>query len=427
VSQTGDLVRYTVTATNTGDVAVDKLFVIDLVPDEVDVVSAPISPVVLATELGRHRGHEDVVWNVGSLAAGRSIDLVWTGRVAHAGDMRAVNVGVAKAAAGAVKARTATTTYVATAATPATNNPPFAPRSRRVAVEGAALARPFEAPAGAVIPFTGFDAVPWLLIAAGLAVAGAGIFATALTVPSGGPARRVDPKLLATTLGLAALLVTACTSAPTGPEAGGASPSVTGGIQVKGKVVTRRAQPSPTAATSPAPASPQAGGATTPTPETAPSPGASPTLTSPVAAVAPAAPTVKVVHIGLTDLPVAHLGSKGGDNALDYAWDENAGSIVHASSSLSFVRDEKVQLLSSLHPVHGRIVVDATIVNDSGMRRLAVDGRIRHGIVSGSRTVATLRSAPIHVVLAPHGSTSVRFSYALPTGDYSVISSFLSE
>jgi hypothetical protein len=344
--------------------------------------------------------------------------------------MRAVNVGVARAATDGVKARTSTTTYVATAATPATHNPPFAPRSRRVVIQGAALPRPFEAPAGAVIPFTGFDAVPWLLIAAGLALAGAGIVAVALGPPPRGQSRGVDPKILATTLGLAALLVTACTSAPSGPVAGGGNPSITGGIHVKGKVVTRGAQPSPTApahaATSVA-ASPQPGANSASQLTTSPSPADSPALVSSVAAVAPAAPTVKVVHIGLADLPVAHLGSKGGDNALYYAWDESAGSIVHASSSVSFMRDEKIQLLSSLHPVHGRVVVDATIVNDSGMRRLAVDGRLRHSIISGSRTIATLRSAPIHVVLAPHGSTSVRFSYVLPSGDYSVASSFLSD
>ncbi|MEA2446968.1 MAG: hypothetical protein QOK47_605, partial [Actinomycetota bacterium] len=76
---------------NTSGEEIHDVVVVDLVPDEVDVVGVPVTDSVDAVQLGVHRGQEDIVWIISSIAAGGEIELSWSGEAVAPGDLEAVN------------------------------------------------------------------------------------------------------------------------------------------------------------------------------------------------------------------------------------------------------------------------------------------------------------------------------------------------
>jgi LPXTG-motif cell wall-anchored protein len=157
------------------------------------------------------------------------------------------------------------------------------------------------------------------------------------------------------------------------------------------------------------------------------------TTTIPVPVVAPVdvptvttiVRTVDLVKLSSEDLPVQPLASRFADNAVTLDWSETAG-VVDATSSLLIGEDDGVEMVTSVAPGAGTIEVDVTLRNTTSDTRISVDGRMRH-VVSGSGGGASLESEHLEITLNPGGEATEHFSYLLPTGSYSLESSFESK
>jgi uncharacterized repeat protein (TIGR01451 family) len=433
LTQVGSMVRYVVTVTNDGSEDLEDVLVVDLAPEELEVVSVDIVDEVEAVQIGERGGQFDIVWNVGSLPAGASIDLPWDGRAVRPGDLTAVN-SVRGLLGQTETVRSASRSFLAAEGARDVDNPRFEPIEKRVVTfvdpppgpspEARSASQP-----GVVLPLTGVSLSRLAFAALLFVVAGALLVGGARLAPAG------SGRALAGMV-LAAFVFVACVSGDSSDRAA-REPLETQDPRVKGERIVRGdedATAEPTAP--PATTRPTAAPSATPAPATA-TPAAPPATSVPPAVAAPAtappvvtaAPdpepvrVVEVVRVGLEDLPVETLGSRAGDNTVSFGWDETAG-ITSATSGTRFVRGGGSELLTNLTTAGGAIVNRIELTNTHDAARLKVDGRLVHEVYSGSRLVARLRSAPIDVVLAPGGSVVARFSYLVPTGDYTVHASF---
>ncbi|MFN2588217.1 MAG: hypothetical protein ABR613_08870 [Actinomycetota bacterium] len=435
LAQVGSMVRYEVTVSNEGDDDLDDVLVVDVAPQEVDVVSVDLVDEVEAVQIGESGGRHDIVWNVGSLPAGSSVTLPWDGRAAAAGDLRAVN-SVRGLIGTTETVRSTSESFLAAEGPRDIANPPFAPIEERVVTfVDPAPSEPSSASATqpVVLPLTGASISR--IVFAGILF----VFAGALIVVGAGLAHHSSHKAIAAAL-LAAVVGVACVSGgdDSGPGAArGATPRTFGTddpradeeTEVKGERIVRGEDEGDDPGT-PAPTSPPASPpptATPPPPTTAP-PTAPPAVAAPATESAPAdaAPVrvVRTVETELEDLPVETQASRRGDNTISFAWDEAAGGITAASSGTRFDADEGSELLVDLTTARGAIVNRITLRNTAEAKRLAVRGRLVHEVYEGARLVARLRSSPIDVVLAPGGEVVARFSYLVPAGQYSILVSF---
>lgn len=440
LTQVGSMARYVVTVTNDGSEDLENVLVVDLAPQELEVVSVDIVDEVEAVQIGHNLGRYDIVWNVGSLPAGASIDLPWDGRVVRAGDLTAVN-SVRGLLGQNESVRSTSRSFLAAEGARDVKNPPFEPIEKRVVrfvdpdpvvdPQSRATTEP-----GAVLPFTGSSVPRFVLAGILFVLAGALIAGGARLAPPGAA------KPLAGAV-LAGLVFVACVSGDGDPVAGGggATPRTFGTDdprdqepRVKGERIVRGGEEDEATAapTDPPTTTPPS----TPAPATA-TPVAPPATSAPPAVVAaPTAPpatdapepepvrVVEIVRIGLEDLPVQTLGSRAGDNTVSFGWDESLGGITAASSGTRFVRGSGAELLTDLTTDDGSIVNRLTLTNTHDDARLHVKGRLVHEVYSGGRLVARLRSAAIDEVFAPGGSVVARFSYLVPTGDYVVEAHF---
>lgn len=443
LTQVGSMVRYVVTVTNTGSEDLENVLVVDLAPEELAVVSVDIVDEVEAVQIGETLGRYDVVWNVGSLPAGASVDLPWDGRVLRPGDLTAVNSVRGLLGPTNEIVRSTSRSFLAAEGPRDVDNPRFEPIEKRVVkfvqpdpVVGPA-ARSATEP-GVVLPFTGASLSRLALAGILFAVAGALLLGGARLAPAG------SGKTVAGAA-LAALVLVACVSGGDDPaeRAGGATPRTfgtddprDGEARVKGERIVRGDDGEVTAAPTAPPATTSP--AETPAPPTATAPPTAPPATSaPPVVAAPTAPpvatqapsvepvrVVEIVRIGLEDLPVESLDSRDGNNTVSFGWDETAGGITAATSGTRFVRAAGSELMTDLTTDDGAIVNRLTLTNTHDDVRLEVKGRLVHDLYSGSRLVARLRSAPIDEVLSPGGSVVANFSYLVPTGDYTVTARF---
>jgi uncharacterized repeat protein (TIGR01451 family) len=441
LAQVGSMMRYVVTVTNDGSEDLENVLVVDLAPEELEVVSVDIVDEVEAVQIGESLGRYDIVWNVGSLPAGASVELPWDGRAVRAGDLTAVN-SVRGLLGQNETVRSTSRSYLASEGPRDVANPRFEPIEKRVVtfVQPDPVASPQErgtAKPGGALPFTGASPSRYLLAGILFVVAGALLAGGARLAPAGAAKAVVGATL-------AALVLVACVSGgdDSVEGAGGASPRTFGThdprgeeARVKGERIVRgdgeaTAEPTePPSTTPPVPTSAPPG----PTPTDAPATSAPPAVaapSAPPAATAPAEPkpvrVVEVVRIGLEDLPIETLDSRAGDNTVSFGWDESAGGISAASSGTRFVRGGGAELLTDLTTKDGAIVNRLTLTNTHDDVRLYVRGRLVHEVYSGGRLVARLRSSPIDEVLSPGGSVVASFSYLVPTGDYGVEARFVS-
>ena len=434
LAQVGSTVRYVVTVTNEGSEDLEDVLVVDLAPEEIEVVSVGIVDEVEAVQIGESLGRYDVVWNVGELPAGASLDLPWEGRAVRPGDLVAAN-SVRGLIGPTETVRSTSRSFLAAEGRRDVANPRFEPIEKRVVTFVDPPPRPApraatETQPGTVLPFTGSE-MPRLVLSGILFVlAGALVLGGARLAPPG------SGKAVAAAA-VAAVVLVACVAGDEGGDAtprtfGTDDPRSTGEPQVKGERIVRGdededATPAPSRA-------PEATARPTPAPTETPAPASPPATATPppvVAAPATTAPVedpepirvVEIVRTELEDLPVETLGSRAGDNTIAFSWDESAG-IVGASSGTRFVRGSGSELFTDLTEGDGSIVNEMTLRNTHEAVRLAVRGRLVHEVFSGGRLVARLRSAPIDLVLAPGGSVSARFAYLVPGGDYAVESAF---
>lgn len=438
LTQVGSMARYVVTVTNDGSEDLENVLVVDLAPEELEVVSVDIVDEVEAVQIGHNLGRYDIVWNVGSLPAGASIDLPWDGRVVRPGDLTAVN-SVRGLLGQEENVRSTSRSFLADEGSRDVKNPPFVPIEKRVVtfVDPDPVVDPQARAAtepGVVLPFTGASLSRFAFAGIMFVIAGALVAGGARLAPAG------SGKTVAAAA-IAGLVLVACVSG--GDDAGraGSAAARTFGTddprgeepRVKGERIVRGEDGEATAAPTEPPATtpPATSAPATATPVAPPATSAPPAVvaapTAPPAATDAPAPdpvrVVEIVRIGLEDLPVETLGSRAGDNTVSFGWDESAG-ITAASSGTRFVRGAGAELLTDLTSDDGSIVNRLTLTNTHDDARLEVKGRLVHEVYSGGRLVARLRSAAIDEVLAPGGSVVARFSYLVPTGDYVVEAHF---
>lgn len=433
LTQVGSMMRYEVTVANDGAEDLENVLVVNVAPEEIDVISVDIVDEVEAVQIGDSGGRHDIVWNVGSLPAGASVVLPWDGRAARAGDLTAVN-SVRGLLGQTETVRVTSRSYLAREGARDVANPPFDPIEKRVVtfVDPPASATPMAttAPSGTVaLPVTGADVSRYAFAALLFVLSGVFLLGGA-RLASRGSARALVTAMLA------GVLLAACVSG-NDPGDGAAAPSTAStddprtDAEVKGERITRgddedERTPDPTSPPSTSPPN------TTSAPATA-SPVAPPATAAPPVVAAPTTPpvapdpepvrVVEVVRVGLEDLPVETLASRDSDNTVSFSWDEAFG-IVGATSGTRHVRGNDAELLTDLTTADGKITNQITLTSALEDERLRVQGRIVHEVYSGGRLVARLRSAPIDEVLAPRGSVVARFSYLVPTGDYTIEAAF---
>ena len=196
LSQVGSMMRYVVTVTNDGSEDLDDVLVVDLAPQELEVVSVDIVDAVEAVQIGESRGRFDIVWNVGSLPAGASVELPWDGRAIRAGDLTAVN-SVRGLLGQTETVRSTSRSFLANEGARDVANPPFEPIEKKVVrfvdppTGPSPEARAATQPGDVVLPLTGISlsrlAVAALLFTLGGAflLAGARLAPAAGTLPRG--------------------------------------------------------------------------------------------------------------------------------------------------------------------------------------------------------------------------------------------------
>ncbi len=412
LAQVGETVHYTVTVMNTGSDPVPSVQVLDFVPAEIAVVRAPG-----ATSVGAN----EIVWDVSELGPGQAVEFDWTGWVRRPGDLVAMNTVVASA--GEVEpASFEDALYLAVASSPEVTNPTGDVVRRKIVryVQPAATAPTTESAQGSVLPATGLDPSPWILI--GLTLFGLGtVFAASRTV--------AVARVGAAAVICFALIGTACVGGdepPADQEAGTEAPGdedegkdrVLGKRFDRGGVDDEDAEEEATEGEGTEADDDEGAGQEDEPEDAAPPPGPP----------EPAEPerVVEIVTVQAEDLPIVDQGSRPGDNVVNYEWDDTAGEITQATSGRRFSADQPVELLSSLGSGGGALVTEVTLTNLDRDHRLRVEGRFVLEITDGS-TSTTLTSEAVSVVLNPDGSASAEFEYRLPSGAYANSVSFRAE
>jgi uncharacterized repeat protein (TIGR01451 family) len=412
LAQVGSIVRYTVIVANNGNAAADDVIVLDLVPAEVHVLSVDLLDEVEAVQIGSTGGKDDIVWNVGELKPGQSLELTWTGRATKAGDMRAANRATVTADGG-LSASDDHDSFLAATAPAKTTNPTFDPIVKRKVI--------FRAPSedastgSGTLPFTGMNAWPYAGIGAGLIVLG-------LILVSAGR-RRGGRRWGAVGVALL-MMLTGCTSG-----SGDDEPPVVKGTRIERDDPADQQDDAPEQdageSDDPFTEGDQDGNDGTENEDV----GDDETAVAPPAPAPPAPPAppvrdVRITTIELADLPISLLGSRDGDNDIGYQWDEGAGEFVTANSSTVYTPGQTIELLTEISDTGGGIQVHVRLRNIAERERVAVRGQIVHEVFGSGGRIAKLVSDPINVVLDPGGETGADFFFMLPSGNYSAGSSF---
>ncbi len=446
----GDEVHYQLLVTNEGSSGTGPVQVIDLAPAEIDVdvgsLTMNLPPQAGSVLYGEFRGEESITWDIPRLRAGASVELTWVGRAVDPGDLTAVNRARAEVR-GTVLSRATHTTYVGHFATSATTNPVFEP-----VVESRAITRPAPVEGSGALPVTGASLTAFGAVGLLLLCAGAGL------------ARRAPPGWLrrpaASLLVIAAVVTSACVGSDEGTEP-----------QVKGQRIERNGGDGPGGSTGPEEGEPDGGGGAgedeePPGPENSgpdnagpdnagpensgpdnageadpDAGGQAPPETSDEAASAPSDPgdvaaeavdetgvvsTVVVETLQLGDLPLVRLGPLQGTNAISHAYDAAHDRLAGAASSLTLARARRpVTLLTAVDTRGPGIRAVLTLRNRTAQERLRVDGVIALTVMRAGRRIARFESRALRSVLSPGGSQTVAFSYAVPSGNYELIASFV--
>ncbi|HET7481939.1 MAG TPA: hypothetical protein VFK89_03675 [Actinomycetota bacterium] len=410
----------TVTVTNVGSAPALEVGVVDTVPGEFDVLGVPILDGLVGQNLISVGNREQIVWSVGVLEPGQSLDLPWFAQVMHEGDLAADNT-VAAASTEDVT-RNASRTYLGGSTSPQVAHNGGGDRStttkrvRRV-VRYRTRTVPDVGAGSSALPFTGAPAFPFVIGGIGAIMFGALLLLLAR--------RR---RFAIVVLCIALLAMTACVDSssdndvaqgpsPTdtvlgkrlhnngdrGTDNNGTNGDDTRGNgerskpqdRVEGKRLTRGGD--------------VAGGV----------PGTTPTQVAFHEVRVPVFRTVTVT-VPAPPTPAVPLTSLSGGNTLTFAWDEPSRTVTTATSSVVF-DDQDAEIRVDQDFGSDSISNTVTLTNVSD-HELAIDGRLVLD-VSGP-TGAHLTSPTITQTIAPGGSVTTQFRYVLPSGSYTAVPSF---
>lgn len=432
LAQVGERIDYTTHVTNNSTTDLSGVTVVAVLQPELSAQSFERVDEVDAATIGSSARGDDVVWVLKDLAPGATADLPWVAKVAKRGNLRTFTA--TKTVAPAKTKAPDTTTYLATAGRRAPHNPvpmvqkkvvtyhsEVVPAEEQPLVTVAPATGTTEGASDDGLPFTGLDAMPLLLLGVFLIVMGIGL----ALAPRAFDRRKIFIVML---VGL-----TACVAS----NQDQAGPDTTD--KVKGKRITNTttATTNPTEITLPSSdgngngngngAGGGEGPATTTTlPVEPPTGGTGPGPTTVAQAPAPTVTTIvrdaSLVTVPF-DGPSEVLQSRPGDNQVTLDWSDASG-VESAASSAMFNADSPVEILSSLSEGKGTVVIDVTLRNIQDDKRLVVKGRLFHVVEGAGGKIATLRSDPLDLVLNPNGVAEAHFTYRLPTGSYSLSSSF---
>jgi len=431
--QLGQLVNYSITVTNVGDTTLHDVAVVDRLPAEIRYHSVAFTPVVDAVQVGESGGKQDIVWVKDSLRPGRSITVTWTGCAASLGDFAAFNSVTVKADE-VRPVNGERTTYLGTAAVSSTSNPTFDPIVKARRIERT-ITKPVggDGTQGSLLPITGLENPTPLVVALVLiALGGLVLWSRRWQEPS----RKWTAIALALVLTASAACVDGDPNATaTKPDAGQSENEPKKDKKKKEEVRGRRIQKNgnkngngngngdggqtgaePGGDPSSDPVAPSLPPATGPVV-------AAPVPTTPIPTEQVTVTRRVVTTVGLGDLPIDVLGARPSDNQMSYTWNEAAGKITRATSSVGFTKGATVELMTELGFGGDQIDVTVVVRNLSRNRRLAVNGNLIHDVSGSSGSIASF-SAPVDTVLAPGGEVSARFTYLLPSGDYDATARF---
>ena len=424
--QLGELVNYSITVTNVGDTTLHDVIVVDRLPGEIRYHSVAYTPAVDAVQVGESGDEQDIVWVKNSLRPGRSITVRWTGRAASLGDFAAINSVTVKADE-VRPINEERTTYLGTVAVSGTSNPPFDPIVKTRRIERT-ITQPVEGAQGSLLPITGLeDPTPLVVALVLIALGGLALWSR----------RWREPSRKWTAIALAVVLTASAACVDNEPDAtatkpdAGQSKNEPKKDKKKQEVRGRRIQKNGNGngngdggQTGAEPGGDPSGDPVDPaSPPVAPPVVAAPAPTTPVPTEEVTVTRRVVTTIGLGDLPIDVLGARPSDNQMSYTWNEAAGKITRATSSVVFTKGATVELMTELGFGGDQIDVTVVVRNLSRNRRLAVSGNLIHDVSGSSDSIASF-SAPVDTVLAPGGETSARFTYLLPSGDYDVSARF---
>lgn len=406
VAQVGTTLTYQITLTNTASQAA-AVTVQNAVPQEVDFVSATHDPAVSGGS---------IQWSLTDLAPGSVTTLTWTGRVARAGDLDALNVVTIASAGEDVTVETHT--YLASVQglrlQRSATDPDWGTHEERRVVFRAAPPHAGETAGAstggsAQLPQTGVPALEVALIAILMLLGGLVLL---------GRGKRVAAAAM-----MVVLVMAACTSEPPVEpplERNDASSDEESddeeGDQVLGTRVGKDdeeegAEDGATAGGTED--SEAADEGTEDTEEAADDPGEE------------LVKEVVLVQVPNEAPDPEALGSANGLNTVSLTWDEPTRSIGTATSSRFFQSGSPIDLLSSVSDAGDGIGTTVTLTNITDDERLLVRGHLVLTVTGAGGTVVELTSPAIDTVLDPNDEVSTDFVLALPTGSYVIDSSFV--
>ena len=389
LGEIGEIVQYTVHAEVAE--ASENLVVTVSVPPEMDVSSVPLDDQAEAISASRHGTKEDIVWVVGDVTAGQAVDFHWSAEVTEPGDLMAT--AVANAKTDAAKASESTDTFLAARADVATT------KAEPTKVLGKIIKMvpvTIPAPDGAVLPVTGWSPTGWLWTS--IACVGLGSLLLLIGLARSG-ARRTGALVVA--LGI----LTSCTPAQdetvTAPPETQSTPEAADEAdeppadEVKGKRIFNN-DPAATTEGLPVPAAEE-----------------------------PAVITIykRVITDAPADLDLVTQDDRAGDNSLSFTWAEPDREVATATSGVIFTPEQISSLTVGLEWDTDGLNSGVTLENTSS-EPLRVQGELILEIAGPGGVGEKLNSGPVDVVLAPGGLVQVSYRYLLPTGEYTLISSF---
>lgn len=413
--QIGDEVTQEVVVSNSGTAEVEQVVVRYDVPAEMDVVG--VTSPSGATDTTTMTGSAVTIrWTGFDLSAGETKTFSWAGRVARAGDL--VAKGSVEASAEGVAAAQATQSVYLAAVTGVHT----VAEGRETVVQQRLVTRSVPAAGAAttqadanLLPVTGFDLWAYAALALFVMALGALTWRASLS----------HSRLRAAPLLLLGLALAACTSGEPVEERASrtptAAPSPTVETQVKGKMIVRGEHEDGTDRDDATDDGPETGAATGEDAVVSPADGTEQTLGGD-AGSATVDEKIILVEVPVSEAPTAKLGATEGRNVIGLEWSETDG-LITATSGLTLT-EAAAEISNSLAAEDTEIKVTVTIANTSSTHRLDVEGTIEH-VIGGFEDPVVLRSAPISMTLAPKEVVATTFTYALPSGAYTLSSRFV--